>query len=275
MAALSWSAAAQGMGKTDKTEKSCACCDGRDKDNPGAHHKMSGEKMMMGEGASCPVMSAAACPMQTPAKSPDKTKKLAGVYPLTTCPISGEKLGEMGKPVVYEHEGREVRFCCKGCIDEFKADAAGRLKAIDQAIIDDQKPLYALKACPISGQKLGEMGEPADRVIDNRLVRFCCGGCEKKFKEDIAANMAKLDKAAIDQQSKDYPLEVCPLSGEKLGSMGDPIEVVVAGRLVRLCCEGCVNKLARDPSGAITKIDQARKAAEDTQGNDLGGGSDG
>lgn len=40
---------------------------------------------------------------------------------------------------------------------------------------------------------------------------------------------------------------VCPVTGEKLGSMGPPIPVNVKGRTVYVCCEGCVNALRRNP----------------------------
>lgn len=40
---------------------------------------------------------------------------------------------------------------------------------------------------------------------------------------------------------------VCPVTGEKLGSMGPPIPVQVKGRTVYVCCEGCVNSLRRNP----------------------------
>jgi YHS domain-containing protein len=45
-------------------------------------------------------------------------------YPLTTCVVSGEKLGEMGPAVVINHQGTEVRFCCNGCVKKFNADPA-------------------------------------------------------------------------------------------------------------------------------------------------------
>ena len=54
-------------------------------------------------------------------------------YPLKTCIISGDKLGEMGKPFVYEYEGREIKFCCEGCLKDFKKDPAKYLKMIDEA----------------------------------------------------------------------------------------------------------------------------------------------
>jgi YHS domain-containing protein len=43
-------------------------------------------------------------------------------YPLTTCVVSGEKLGGMGAPVIYDHKGTTVKFCCKSCIPKFEAD---------------------------------------------------------------------------------------------------------------------------------------------------------
>ena len=45
-------------------------------------------------------------------------------YPLTTCVVSGEKLGGMGKPHVIVHEGVTVKLCCADCVDEFNKDAA-------------------------------------------------------------------------------------------------------------------------------------------------------
>lgn len=43
-------------------------------------------------------------------------------YPLDTCLVSGEKLGEMGAPHVIIHEGREIKFCCKSCVPKFEKE---------------------------------------------------------------------------------------------------------------------------------------------------------
>ncbi len=45
-------------------------------------------------------------------------------YPLDVCIVGGEKLGSMGKPASLVHEGQLVKFCCEGCIDDFKAEPA-------------------------------------------------------------------------------------------------------------------------------------------------------
>lgn len=55
-------------------------------------------------------------------------------YPITLCVVSGEPLGEHGEPVIYKHEGREVRFCCKDCIKDFNKDPARYLRNLDLEI---------------------------------------------------------------------------------------------------------------------------------------------
>jgi YHS domain-containing protein len=45
-------------------------------------------------------------------------------YPLSTCVVSGEELGSMGKAIEYDHEGTTVKFCCKACIPKFEKDPA-------------------------------------------------------------------------------------------------------------------------------------------------------
>jgi YHS domain-containing protein len=52
---------------------------------------------------------------------------------LTTCPVSGDKLGEMGKPFVFEYQGQEVKLCCKSCKKDFDKDPAKYMKKIREA----------------------------------------------------------------------------------------------------------------------------------------------
>ena len=54
-------------------------------------------------------------------------------YPLQTCVVSGEKLGDHGKPYVFNHESKEVQLCCKGCLKDFQKDPAKYTKKIEQA----------------------------------------------------------------------------------------------------------------------------------------------
>jgi YHS domain-containing protein len=54
-------------------------------------------------------------------------------YTLKTCIVSGDKLGEMGDPYVFKYEGREIKFCCKGCVKDFKKEPAKYIKKIEEA----------------------------------------------------------------------------------------------------------------------------------------------
>ena len=49
---------------------------------------------------------------------------------LKTCPVSGEKLGEMGKPYVFSYKQQEVKLCCKGCKKDFDKDPDKYIKLI-------------------------------------------------------------------------------------------------------------------------------------------------
>jgi len=61
----------------------------------------------------------------------------------------------------------------------------------------------------------------------------------------------------IAAQLPSYPLTTCAVSGEELGSMGEVIDVVTEGRLIRICCKGCAKSIRKDPKKAIAKIDEA------------------
>lgn len=54
-------------------------------------------------------------------------------YPLTTCVVSGEKLGTMGKPYVHKVDGVEVQFCCKSCLKDFEKNPKQFLKKLEEA----------------------------------------------------------------------------------------------------------------------------------------------
>ncbi|MEZ5387966.1 MAG: hypothetical protein R3F13_20865 [Prosthecobacter sp.] len=54
-----------------------------------------------------------------------------------------------------------------------------------------------------------------------------------------------------------YPLDVCVVSGEKLGSMGEPHVITHEGVEVRFCCDHCVPKFNADPATYIAKIKEA------------------
>jgi YHS domain-containing protein len=63
----------------------------------------------------------------------DKKEDKKSDYPLKTCVVSDEKLGEMGKPYVFKHKGREVQLCCESCKKDFNKDPEKYMKKLDDA----------------------------------------------------------------------------------------------------------------------------------------------
>jgi Cu(I)/Ag(I) efflux system membrane fusion protein len=48
--------------------------------------------------------------------------------------------------------------------------------------------------------------------------------------------------------------KVCPVTGQPLDSMGGPVRLEVAGRIVFICCKGCEGTLRKDPGKYLSKI---------------------
>lgn len=107
---------------------------------------------------------------QLPAKaeySADEKKQIDELkksYPLTTCPVSGEKLvGPMGGPIDYLYkqkmaDGTEttrlVEFCCKDCVKKFTKDPEKYLKAIDEAAAKKASTTAPATAPSTEGEKM-------------------------------------------------------------------------------------------------------------------------
>ncbi len=123
----------------------------------------------------------------------------------------------------------------------------------------DREGVARQKVCPVTGAALGSMGNPIKVLIDGQPLFLCCKGCVAKVKKDPAAFLPKkspqvtrvalaaADKEAIARQS------VCPVTGEPLGNMGEPIKVLIDGKPLFLCCPGCLGKVQSDPLAYLQK----------------------
>lgn len=176
-------------------------------------------------------------------------------YFLTTDAATGEALP--AKPIVATWNNREFRFATEANRKTFEASPDKYVGKIDKAMIEILRPLYPTKVCVVSDEELGSMGDPIDKMVGNSLIRLCCKSCVTQLETDPAATMKLIDAAIIKTQKAAYPTKECVVSSEPLGTMGDPIDKVVAGRLVRLCCKGCVDKLNADPAGYVAMVVKA------------------
>ena len=71
-----------------------------------------------------------------------------------------------------------------------------------------------------------------------------------------ASAMAIIEKPTAEQiaAAKAYPLATCVVSGEKLGSMGDPLVLVFGGQQIKLCCKNCVPDFKKEPAKYVAKL---------------------
>jgi hypothetical protein len=63
------------------------------------------------------------------------------------------------------------------------------------------------------------------------------------------SQLSPTDRALADQQ------RFCPVADTRLGSMGIPIRVIVNGRPVFICCDGCRDSLLANPVKYLAKLD--------------------
>jgi len=85
------------------------------------------------------VLLAAFCAAPLTGFAADAKPKLKP-YTLKFCVVSGDKLGEMGDPYVYEYQGHEIKFCCKGCLKDFNKEPAKYIKKIEEEEAKAKKP---------------------------------------------------------------------------------------------------------------------------------------
>jgi YHS domain-containing protein len=64
------------------------------------------------------------------------------------------------------------------------------------------------------------------------------------------------DRALAEKQG------TCPVSGEKLGSMGTPFKVTARGRTVFLCCDKCQPKFEADVDKYLAEIEGGQSEAQ-------------
>jgi YHS domain-containing protein len=73
---------------------------------------------------------------------------------------------------------------------------AEELAAIKELPEAEQAVALKQQTCPVSGDRLGEMGKPFQVTYEGRSFYLCCKSCEPKVKADPKAIIAKLDKKA-------------------------------------------------------------------------------
>ena len=100
------------------------------------------------------------------------------------------------KNIVWKN--RLVRLCCKKCVRMFKKSPEKYLVVLNAAAIKQQDKDYPLDTCVTSGRPLGD--NPKSFLVGDRLMKVCCGGCQKRAETDWQEKIAMIN-AGIDSRS--------------------------------------------------------------------------
>lgn len=98
--------------------------------------------------------------------------------PQTACPVSGKAVNPQ---VFVDYQGQRIYFCCAGCPAAFRKDPEKYFAQFEKEGI---QLANIQTTCPVSGEKLGEHGEPSVIHYKGRTVKFCCPACEKPFRAE-------------------------------------------------------------------------------------------
>ena len=99
------------------------------------------------------------------------------------CPVSGNKLGEHGKPIKIKVGEEMVYLCCQGCLK-------GKIDKQHWATIHANMA-KAQGKCPVMKKALPK--NPKWTMVNGQIVYVCCPPCTKKIAADPKTFLKTVD----------------------------------------------------------------------------------
>lgn len=197
---------------------------------------------------------------RAPGTTPRAQAPEGDAYYLSTCPLCGTLLGAAGDAQEFTHAERHLRVCSPKCAQEFHTDPVGGLTRIDAVLIADQLPHYPLKTSLFDDHALPS--QPMDFVWGNRLFRLADARERDRVLADPDAAFKRLDRAVIKAQRETYGMpNKCPVQGDILPNE-QRIDIVVANRMIRVCCGRCVRVVKARPYQYLAMVEYANREAD-------------
>ncbi len=166
-----------------------------------------------------------------------KAEDVTSVLP--KCPVMDEPVNFF---VSAETEDGPVYFCCKGCIDKYKANPdkyAVKVAAQREALAELPKVQVT---CPVTGK-------PVDGKTsiehNGEKVYFFCPKCVAKFKEDPGKYKTALANSYTYQTK-------CPVMGGDINPQS--FTTLAGGQRIYFCCPACEKKLFDHPAKYAPKL---------------------
>ncbi|HRJ48959.1 MAG: hypothetical protein KF787_03485 [Phycisphaeraceae bacterium] len=188
-------------------------------------------------------------------------------YYLGVCAWCGGRLGIWGEAPEQIIQGRQLRYCREECQRDFGRDIVESTRRIDAIMIADQAPYYPVEVSLLTGRSLGS--QPIDFVWGNRLFRAASTEEQSEILADPARFIRILDRHVVAAQTPTYGMpRKCPVQGDILPSDA-VIDIVVANRMIRVCCGRCVLAVKARPYQYLGMVEYANRQAGQQHQSDI------
>lgn len=204
---------------------------------------------------------------------------------VTLQKLAARKAGDAAKPQAAPaprgSAGEEAEAKIRG--------ALAKLSAEDRALAEQQR------FCPVlPNSRLGSMGPPIKLMIEGQPVFLCCAGCKstalakpketlqkvKTLREQKQPTETSAREIALKETDPEIRAELLKLSdgdlqlvlaqkicvvaeNSRLGSMGPPLKVMIDGKPVFLCCDGCRETALEKPQETLKAAERLRRPEKD------------
>lgn len=92
-------------------------------------------------------------------------------------------------------------------------------------------------------------------ILATASIALFTASCGEKNETTMDTPTTETTTAITDTDA--YPMTTCPVSGEELGSMGEPVIVQHEGTTVKLCCKSCIEDFNADPEKYTAMVKEA------------------
>ncbi len=148
--------------------------------------------------------------------------------------LTQNRLGSMGTPVKVKIEGKTLFLCCNGCSEEARANPTTTLASLDRLL---------------------------GKSSDTASTQTHANPTTNKKSDAISEAIAELP---TDEQELARKQQFCAVLPENaLGSMGMPVKLMIEGKPVFLCCDGCLEAALKDAKATLRKADKLSGAKRD------------
>lgn len=158
------------------------------------------------------------------------------------CPVTGAKLGSMGKPIRAVAEGHTVLLCCAGCVDKLAA-----------------RPAYYMNRLSTVSED-GVLAVPEQAIIDTGNAKIVYVEREPGLFEGVAVTLGRLSEGY-------YPVIDGLLPGDRIAAAGAFL-VDAETRLNPAAASAYFGASGAPPSGAGSSAPSATRANAPTASSD-------